>query len=363
VREGIDDPRRGDPWITHAENLAACPWQTFLRKVLRLEPTPDPLQALPGADPLLLGSVVHSVLERLAAEAGAAVRRPLAEALAGEPRPLPWPPDELLGRWLLDAAEAALHDDGVPLPGLARALAERARPLVERARELDTSAAGVEVLGAEVEGTVTVTDGEGRPRRLRFLADRAERAGGRVRLTDYKTGKPLSEAKTEETRAKHHLAGVAQGQRLQAVGYALAAAAVLGDAAGGSGDRVEGRYLYLRPEIEDPEAASFAAEAGDPAFAAAFRGAVATLLAAWDAGAFFPRVVDPSGQEEPPRCAWCEVAEACVRGDSGARLRLHRWNAEHAEAGGAASGAERAHHRVWELAAAPGAANREDDGR
>jgi RecB family exonuclease len=378
VREGIDDPRRGDPWITHAENLAACPWQTFLRKVLRLEPTPDPLQALPGSDPLLLGSVVHAVLERVAEEAGAAVRRPLGETLTGEPRPLVWPPDAVLGRWLLDAAGAALREDGVPLPGLARALAERARPLVERARELDENPALREpafdgssepagpcgVLGAEVEGTVAVTDGAGRPRRLRFLADRAEAVGGRVRLTDYKTGKPLSEAKTEETRARHHLAGVAQGQRLQAVGYALAAASLLGDAAG-HGTRIEGRYLFLRPEIEDPEAASFAAGAADPAFAAAFRDAVATLLAAWDAGAFFPRVVDPSGQDEPLRCAWCEVAEACVRGDSGARLRLHRWNAEHAEAaeaGGAASDAERAHHGVWELAAAPGATSREEEG-
>ena len=422
LREGADDPRRGDPWITHVEGLAACPWQTFLRKVLRLEPTPDPLQALPGADPLLLGSVVHAVLERAAEAAGAVVRQPLAAALAAPPRPLRWPDGEELDGWLVAAATEALREDGVPLPGLARALAERARPLVARARELalrdalrdaafggssglvggeegasgldggeggasglaggEEGASGMDggeggasglaggeggggggVLGAEVEGAVAVADGAGRERRLRFLADRVDAAAGGPRLTDYKTGKPLSTAKRPDTRRDHHLAEVAQGKRLQAVAYALAAAAAQADR--GAPAAAEGRYLFLDPSIDEPAAAAFAAGSGDPAFAAAFATAVATLLDAWDAGAFFPRVVDPSGQSEPSRCAWCEVAEACVRGDSAARLRLHRWNAEHA--GEASSAGERAHHGVWRLAAAspqsgPEAAGRQADG-
>jgi hypothetical protein len=46
------------------------------------------------------------------------------------------------------------------------------------------------------------------------------------------------------------------------------------------------------------------------------------VLAAWDAGALFPRLVDPAGRNEPSRCKLCRVAEACLRGDSGARSRL-----------------------------------------
>ncbi|HEX3531761.1 MAG TPA: hypothetical protein VH988_32270, partial [Thermoanaerobaculia bacterium] len=57
------DPRRMDLSVTHLETLAGCPWQLFLGRLLQLEPTPDPLAALHGADPLLLGNTVHRVLE------------------------------------------------------------------------------------------------------------------------------------------------------------------------------------------------------------------------------------------------------------------------------------------------------------
>ncbi|HSG38970.1 MAG TPA: hypothetical protein VLE27_04970, partial [Thermoanaerobaculia bacterium] len=48
-------------------------------------------------------------------------------------------------------------------------------------------------------------------------------------------------------------------------------------------------------------------------------------LAAWEAGSFFPRLVDTDGRSEPGRCGFCTVAEACLRGDSGARQRLYGW--------------------------------------
>ena len=48
------------------------------------------------------------------------------------------------------------------------------------------------------------------------------------------------------------------------------------------------------------------------------------VLAAWDAGEFFPRLVDEKGAE-PDACRFCDVAEACLRGDSGARARLAAW--------------------------------------
>ncbi len=360
------DPRLGAPWVTHFENLAACPWQTFLRKVLRLEPTPDPLQALPGADPLLLGSVVHQVLERVARDSGAPVKEPLSDALRESPVQLAWPEPAELDRWLEEAAREILQRDGVPLAGLARALADRARPLVLRARELEAGDAAsgqgaVGALGAEVAGEVTVHDGSGAPRVLRFLADRVDAstspAGATLRLTDYKTGRPLSKGKRQSTRDKKHLAEVRSGLRLQAVAYRLAALALSqasatgGGGLGGPSPAVEGRYLFLDPEIGEREMAEFAVGGGDAELTAAFHDAVTTLLDAWDTGAFFPRVVDPVSETEPTRCQYCEVSEACVRGDSGARLRLLKWNRE--RAGTATTAAEGAHNRVWWLAASP----------
>ncbi|HLE85382.1 MAG TPA: PD-(D/E)XK nuclease family protein [Thermoanaerobaculia bacterium] len=63
------DPRLGPLFVTALEGLSACPWQTFLRRLLRLEPTPDPLEALPSLDPLLVGSLVHAVLEEVVRQA------------------------------------------------------------------------------------------------------------------------------------------------------------------------------------------------------------------------------------------------------------------------------------------------------
>jgi RecB family exonuclease len=323
-RAGGSDRRGGGLWVTQAENLAACPWQLFLERLLALEPTPDPLQSLPGTDPLLLGSVVHSVFEAIAEEAGVPSGEELAAAAAADrpARPVPLPPAADLERRLLSVAREVLLDEGIPLPGLARALAAQAAGFLERARQLDwvAGAGDPEVLGVETVGRVKVEDGEGKSRHLEFKADRVDRteaagASG-LRFTDYKTGRPPSTAKTEKTQREHHLRRVAEGRSLQATAYRLAGAAMA------DGD-VLGRYLYLRPDAEPM--ASVVAVGDDPAFGERFGATVRALFAAWDAGGFFPRVVDPAGDKEPVRCSFCRVAEACVRGDSGARRRLHSW--------------------------------------
>ncbi len=56
----------------------------------------------------------------------------------------------------------------------------------------------------------------------------------------------------------------------------------------------------------------------------AARDAFDVLLEGWDAGVFFPRLINARG-DEPVACGFCEVAEACLRGDSGARARLSAW--------------------------------------
>ncbi len=348
------DPRHRPLFVTHLERLAGCPWQFFTARLLGVERAPDPLAALPAVDARLLGIAVHRVLARLAREAGAPAG---GEPRAGEPAPafaalaggtpvsVAWPAPEALARLVREEAEAALRDEGVPWRGLARVLAERARPLVERALSLDWGEAELAVLGVELAGEVSVADAAGRPRRVAFRADRLDRGpDGALRLTDYKTGRPFDPGQKRDTARKRLLAAVREGRLLQAMAYQLA------DPAGGAG----GRYLYLHPEAGAPE---LAMPGGDHELADLFAGTAASLLALWDAGSFFPRVVEPSGQKEPARCKFCEVAEGCLRGDSGARRRLFEWT-ERARAAAAAEGAAggtdaaAALLAVWRLAAA-----------
>lgn len=339
------DPRLGPLFVTALEGLSACPWQTFLRRLLRLEPTPDPLEALPSLDPLLVGSLVHAVLEALVRralpepDAGAEggretlgrVLSTLSEEAAGgalpagprQPVEVAWPDAEELETICYGQARRLLEEEGIAMPGLARALVAAARPFVDAAREVDWAGGPVPVLAAEVDGSLEVADADGRARTLRFRADRVDAVPGRrnptFRLTDYKTGRPISTARREATRREHFLRQVEAGRRLQAVAYALAAAGRLP----WQPDAV-GRYLFLRPRVE-PEHRELAAWSSAVPFAEAFEAAVRTGLAAWDRGAFFPRLVEPDRDEEPALCRYCEVREACLRGDSGARRRLAAW--------------------------------------
>jgi superfamily I DNA/RNA helicase len=299
------DPRRRDLFVTHLESLASCPWQLFLQRLLRLEPTPDPLQMAPGSDPLLMGNLVHAVLERLAREAGLS-----GIGEEGSPVLVSWPAEAELRRFLEEESVRLLAEEGVFLNGLARALAEQVAPRLDAARDSDWAEGPVSVLRVEDEGALQVLDSQGRPRSVRFRADRVDLLeDGTLRRTDYKTGKPISKARKEDARHKGFLERVRSGANLQGVAYHLAGNAV-------------GRYLYLRPDVEGRV---FEAGPEDRDLIEAFASAVRAVLAAWDAGAFFPRVVDPAGRDEPGRCKVCEVAEACVRGDSGARLRLFEW--------------------------------------
>ncbi|MFP3941171.1 MAG: PD-(D/E)XK nuclease family protein, partial [Thermoanaerobaculia bacterium] len=271
----------------------------------------------------------------------------------------PWPGPDELRAILRGRAEALLAEEGVTLPGLARALAATALPLVEAAGRIDwaidpeedagADAGGPSVLAAEVEGSLAVADAAGRTRELRFRADRVDRVSGRraatLRLTDYKTGRPISDRKLETTRRSHFLQDVQAGRRLQAVAYALAAAG-----GGLGGPDALGRYLFLRPDLA-PEHREFEVWARSVPFADAFRSAVAAAIEAWDWGAFFPRLVEPDRDQEPSRCRFCDVHEACLRGDSGARRRLGSWAAARTQPSleEALSPAEVALLRLWTL--------------
>jgi hypothetical protein len=212
--------------------------------------------------------------------------------------------------------------------------------VVDCARGLDwVDGVAPAVVAAELEGAVVRPDGAGASREIRFRADRVDAVGGDLVLTDYKTGRPISDGARASTRAKHLLRDVASGANLQAVAYALAAGRP-----GGTG-----RFLFLRPDL-DRELAVVPVQANQDELAAAFDGVLAAVTRAWDAGAFFPRLAVEGFQRENPSCEYCELAVACLRGDSGSRGRLQRWiEAQSAGAAAAASDPERALLELWRL--------------
>ena len=197
------------------------------------------------------------------------------------------------------------------------------------------------VLGVEVEGACEVRDANSRLRSVRFRADRVDDADGALLLTDYKVGRPISTLKTADRRDRDFLRAVRSGDRLQAMAYALAAAQ-----RGRAPAQARGRYLFL---TEDLEVREFAVRADDSALAEAFGDALNVGFAAFDAGSFVPRLVGPEGTE-PKRCERCEVHQACLRGDSGARHRLEDWLTVQSDSTPAsASAAERAAFGLWQL--------------
>jgi superfamily I DNA/RNA helicase len=340
VREQ-SDPRRAPIFVTTLEGLARCPWRAFVSRLLRVEPAPDALGSLPSAsDALAIGSVVHAALEAIAMRALERVEgndAPLAERPGAA---VAWPPDAEVERTLRACAAQYLRESGVVLPGQERVLALRARPYLEVARHwawAGDDEPGL-ALAAERRDAVRVCDGTGADREIHFRADRVDRAGGVLRFTDYKTGRPLVTQRRPATRAGRLAQLVARGEALQAVAYARA-----------GGPAAAGRYLFLRPDLDDALRVLDAPDGGE--LVEPFERAVATLLAAWDAGSFPPRLLQYDRDEEPAACARCDVKQACLRGDSGARLRVGRWMAR-LSGEPSADLSEAAAARIWQLAGA-----------
>lgn len=305
----VDESRARNPvFVTSLEAIARCPWQAFLTRVLRVSPLPDPVSSLPLIDARLIGEVAHRVLEDVIGASLARRRRrfdPQAESIA-----VPRPSSERVQHSLANHARAVATEEGILLPGLWRALAERARGFVGRALDLDWPLARsvVEVVGCEQELHISLVDPAGGTLRLAAKADRIDRRGGRLLVTDYKTGRPISRAKRASTRARQLARDVAEGRRLQTALYAKAA-----------GDGV-GRFLFINPEL-DIELSSAELDADQRPVLDDFVRVCRTLAAAWHAGICFPRLEDAGGRE-PANCRYCRVSEACLRGDSSARRRL-----------------------------------------
>ncbi len=316
-------PRRG-LFVTALEQLSRCPWQYFLRRRLGLQPAIDALVLLPEVDGLLVGQLVHEVLERLVGRAGAQVRRPLADALEGEPVDVPWPKSAELPHLLRGPAQRVVREQGLGLPGLPDFLAHRARPQVERLGELVAPAGVIRgVLGAEIEATIGVARETGPKIALHFRADRVDRVmqgeGGPelLLLDDYKTGQPFTTAKRAVTRRGHLLKQIGSGLGLQLAAYASLTPPDWGC-------EVQGRLVYTSPGLGD-EQARVVLCGSEVDWQEPFELAVRTLVEAIETGALPPRLLDGTRKKEPHACTYCELSEACVRGDSSARRRFEHW--------------------------------------
>lgn len=320
ARGGRDPRLRQKLYVTTLEGLARCPWQTFLVRLLRIEPSPDPLEILPGLEPLLIGQLVHRVLERLVAGQGRTLPKSLDAARDAEPAEVSWPDPNELERLAAHEARRVARDAGVGWKGFAEVLGRVILPYLAVARRLlEDDGEATAALTVELEGSLQIRGPEAEPAILHFKADRVDGRDRRLLLTDFKTSRRgVSEARREATRRRHLLAAIHRGRLLQAAAYAAAA--------GRPGD--SGRYLFVHPDLQDPEESrveTVAAE--DSEMRTAFDTASGVLLRAWHAGTFFPRLVEPLADSEPRTCEFCSVAEACLRGDSGARGRLRDWTA------------------------------------
>ncbi len=319
--------------ITTLEGVARCPWQTFLRKVLRLQAPPDALDVLPALDPRWVGIAVHATFELIVARAasGSSHRRAPTFAVA-------WPSADERGAIILEACRRTLIDAGIAFTGLMRALAALVQPQVESAHALlwPQDGSALEVYGAEVPGSFGIERSDQSARQIHFRADLAVVQAGRRRWIDLKTGRPLSTAAKPDTRRKHLLQSVAKGTHLQALAYASAAAP---SEDGPDGTQTQGAYVFLAPELPR-EHALWVMDLDDDELRRTFERTTRALAGAWESGCFFPRLIEPDRDQAPTACGYCEVAEACHQGDSGARLRLREVTKR---------ATERAFLDVWQL--------------
>ena len=255
------------------------------------------------------GNLVHAVLERIVREAGGR-RRGRWRWCA-----VPWPAERDLQAWLLDEASRLLAEEGIFLPGLARALAEQVRPRLDAARDTDWAEGPLPVLRVEDEGSLEVAATPG-PHPLRPLPGRPRGPPGRRRP-------PLDRLQDRQA----DLRGEDGGHRGAGTSWTGCRPAPISRAWPTCSPRRRagrcGRYLFLRPDVEERE---FAVAPDDRALAEAFRGrgrGRARRLGGRQPSS--PAWSTPPAATSRRAARFCAVAEACLRGDSGARLRLFEW--------------------------------------
>ena len=305
-----DDPM----WVTRLEATGTCPWRAFVQQRLGIFPLPDPHLGLPGVDGMLVGQVVHGVLENIVLSIVEDSSDDLQSVLSRPPVEVSWPLPDRFDELLRREAQRVARREGLATIGMAPLLEARARQFLGTAHAMEwgTDDMLVGVLAPEVEGTVAV---RGVERPLAFRADRVDTGVVGPQLVDYKAAKPLSTAKGQETREAHLLDRIARGRLLQAATYAGAAGTFNGS----------GRYLYLRPDERwDEEMRNVVVRGDDEEVVNRFEGAVRAISEGRSRGIVFPRLEEANGRGAE-HCRYCRMAEACRRDDSGYRGRLIQW--------------------------------------
>ncbi len=286
-------------WVTFVEALVACPWKTFLERILGLEPPPEASFSEEGLGGAIVGSVVHEVLEQIAVERGVESGRRLEQVRGGPAVPVVRPESVTLERITAEVARRKTMEMGAP--ALAPAVAELAQTFLERARKLAWPEGTAMVLGVETIGRADFCwrrAGGGEVRTtVNFRADRVDR-GPDVEapvLMDYKTGMPATNSPKLAIR---------RGQLLQAIAYVL-----------GAGQKSLGRYVVLKDVAKPVIEIDFKLAEGviEPAQA---------IFGSWAEGVFFPRLSGPDGRIEGASCRWCKLKSACLHGESGVRRRM-----------------------------------------
>ena len=126
-------------------------------------------------------------------------------------------------------------------------------------------------------------------------------------------------ARRDATRARQLERAIRSAKRLQIAAYAASDSAY---AASGAPMPTIGRYVFLEPTLP-LEHAEVRLTSDDDLLQQDFPSLIALLLRGWQQGIFFPRLED-THQREPNLCRRCELAEACIRGDSEARAKLRQ---------------------------------------
>ena len=303
------DPRRSRLYVTTLEAIARCPWQGLLRRFLRLEPMPDPLAGPPAFDLLLIGNTVHRTLEELVRAASDSWPTTLEDATQRDPINVSRPSGTDVDTVLRRVAEDTGRDSGLHLPGLIDVLVRRCRPFVTAALAADwPDDTRLLVAGTELSGAIILSLDE-RDVEIAFKADRVDADADGLILTDYKTGRPPT-GKKPDTRSNNVRKDLIAGTKLQAAAYARC------------DDGARGRYLFLRPDAAD-DTRSITLSSTDEAVTEDFPAVVRTILTTLDRGVMFPRLAMPNG-DDGVACRWCEVKDACLQQDSGAKARLLR---------------------------------------
>lgn len=282
--------------VSRLEDLARCPWRTFVTYVLKVEPPVDPEGEVGEFYPAMIGVAVHRALERLLRTSGS----------GGEVVAVSVPTDEKLAEVARQCTQEVAREEGLTEAAAAVAMA-RVIVLLREARELLWPAGeSVMVQGLECSGEWEAQVG-GQGWRVRFRADLCEAWDKRARLTDFKTGYNPFRGLSPEAVTENYLKAVRRGEQLQAAVYAAASQGV-------------GRLLFLRPE-QDPELVRQVTVEADEVHAA-LQSVIEVLARMWAGGVVFPRLESARDGKEPRLCQRCAVQQACWRGDSGMRRRL-----------------------------------------